>query len=55
MAQQGQIRGKMGEEELKNILDQVSQQIGGGDISVKYKRRTVFDDDEEDICAEDEW
>merc|ERR1712063_2199 len=50
-AQNGQLRGKVDENQLRAILDQVSQQ--GGKTKVTYRRRRVFDSDEEDESDDD--
>merc|ERR1712066_290028 len=47
MAQQGQITRKMGEDELKGVLDQISAQ-SQTEVKVKYNRRKVFDSDDDD-------
>lgn len=52
MAQKGQLRGKMNEEALKDVLSQMAEQ-SQNETKVVYKRRTVFDSDEED--EDDDW
>ena len=49
MAQSGQLGGKLGDEELKGLLDRMS---GGGQSGSKVKfdrRRAAMDSDDEDL------
>jgi len=47
MAQKGQIRHKMKEDELKSVLDQIAEQTNQ-ETKVSYTRRKVFGSDSED-------
>jgi len=48
MARMGQIQGKLGEDELKNLLEQLSEKTKKK-TTVKFDRRRVdLDDDDED-------
>ncbi|KAH8833945.1 PDCD5-related protein [Flagelloscypha sp. PMI_526] len=55
MAQSGQIRGKVSESQLIDLLDQVEQAQGGGSSSAKkstivfQRRKQDFDDDFDDL------
>ncbi|GLV33638.1 Programmed Cell Death 5 [Carabus blaptoides fortunei] len=50
MAQTGQIRGKIGENELINILENVNQQMAASKPTVKFdRRRAALDSDDDDL------
>merc|ERR1711982_131193 len=51
-AQNGQLRGKVDESALRNLLTQVSTQESK--TKVTYKRRRVFDSDDEESDDDDE-
>lgn len=49
MAQSGQIRGKIGENELINILESVNQQMQANKPTVKFDRRRAALDSDDDL------
>lgn len=50
MAQRGQIQGKLGEEQLKDLLEKISTQTSQKAPTVKFdRRRAALDSDEDDL------
>lgn len=50
MAQTGQIRGKIGESQLIELLESVNSQLPQSQTSVKFdRRRAALDSDDEDF------
>lgn len=49
MAQTGQLRSKIGEAELIELLENVNQQMGSSKPAVKFDRRRAAMDSDDDL------
>lgn len=52
-AQSGRLQGKVGEEQLKDLLQQVTQQTQQQTKVTISRRRRAFDDDDDDLDDDD--